>query len=83
VPSDGECDWVHGDVYDLRFPELTYLELDKYEGCAADDPLPHEYSRAVLPVLLDTGVWIQACAYVYARDTTGKPRIHSGDYFKA
>jgi gamma-glutamylcyclotransferase (GGCT)/AIG2-like uncharacterized protein YtfP len=81
VPSEVEGDWVRGDVYHLRSPELTYPELDKFEGCSHFDPLPHEYRRSVVSVLLDTGAWIEACAYVYARGTGGMQRIRSGDYF--
>lgn len=80
VPSDIQTDWVVGDVYRLYSPELTYRELDKYEGCAPGDPLPHEYRRSFISVLLDSGAWIEAAAYVYVQDLAGKPRIHSGDY---
>jgi gamma-glutamylcyclotransferase (GGCT)/AIG2-like uncharacterized protein YtfP len=80
VPSETESDWVYGDVYRLNSPELTYSELDRYEGCSPDDPQPHEYSRSLMPVLLDSGAWIEASVYLYTRDTEGKSRIISGDY---
>lgn len=80
VPSNEEDAWVYGDVYLVHAPELTYLELDKYEGCAPADASPHEYRRAIIPVRLDTGDWIEASIYIYAHDTIGKPRIASGDY---
>lgn len=80
LPSQSENDWVHGDVYHLHSPELTYTELDKYEGCSPDDPPPHEYRRATITVLLDSGAWLEACVYIYALEITGKQRIMSGDY---
>lgn len=80
VPSETEGDWVRGDVYRLRSPELTYPELDRYEGCGPDDPPPHEYRRCLVPVRLDSGEWIKASAYLYTRGTEGKARITSGDY---
>lgn len=81
VPSDIQTDWVVGDVYHLHSPELTYPQLDKYEGCALDDPPPHEYRRSLIPVLLDCGAWIQSAAYVYVQDIAGKRRIDCGDYW--
>jgi gamma-glutamylcyclotransferase (GGCT)/AIG2-like uncharacterized protein YtfP len=80
VPSDSNNEWVYGDVYHLPSPELVYSELDRYEGCSPEDPLPHEYQRSVLPILLESGDWVDAFSYVYARDTAGKPRIESGEY---
>jgi gamma-glutamylcyclotransferase (GGCT)/AIG2-like uncharacterized protein YtfP len=80
VPSDAEEEWVSGDVYQLHSPESTYLELDQYEGCGPSDPEPHEYRRAEIPVLLDSGKWITADAYQYAGETTGLARIVSGDF---
>ena len=84
VASHEEDAWVQGELLHLRHPELTYAQLDKYEGCSPNDPLPHEYRRAILPVLLDCGAatqaWFEASVYLYTLDPTGKPRIHSGDY---
>ncbi len=80
VRSEPEGDWVLGDVYSLHSPQLTYVELDRYEGCGFNDPLPHEYCRSPVPVLLDSGQWVEASAYLYALDISDKRRITSGDY---
>src|SRR5262249_8621857 len=42
-----EDEWVHGDLFELRDPEATLAELDRYEGC----PLPGEpapFERAIV-----------------------------------
>jgi gamma-glutamylcyclotransferase (GGCT)/AIG2-like uncharacterized protein YtfP len=83
VPSDSESDWVYGDVYELEHPEGIYPKLDNYEGCGVNDSPPYEYHRLTVPVLLDSGRWIGASAYVYANDTAGKPRIDSGEFRSA
>jgi gamma-glutamylcyclotransferase (GGCT)/AIG2-like uncharacterized protein YtfP len=82
VPSESGDDWVHGDVYLLHNPEMTYPELDRYEGCGINDKPPHEYQRSIIPVVLDSGRWIEASTYVYAWETGDKPRIESGDFLR-
>ena len=73
-------DWVHGEIYRLNTPAETYKLLDDYEGCGPTAALPHEYRRAVWPVLIDTGEWIRACVYTYEGEVSGKERITSGDF---
>lgn len=80
VPSDDPDAWVHGDVYLLRSPETTLLELDKYEGCSVYDLPPHEYRRSVLSVLLDSGDWLEAFVYIYTRGVIQEQLLSSGDY---
>jgi gamma-glutamylcyclotransferase (GGCT)/AIG2-like uncharacterized protein YtfP len=80
VTSDGSGEWVQGDVYCLPAPGELYSLLDPYEGCGPDDPQPHEFDRVVLPVLLHSGEWISACAYVYKQDVRNRQKIPSGDF---
>ena len=80
VPSEIEGDWVYGDVYRLQTPELTFPELDRYEGCSATCAQPHEYRRSLGKVLLDTGMWIEASIYLYVADISRKQRILSGNF---
>jgi gamma-glutamylcyclotransferase (GGCT)/AIG2-like uncharacterized protein YtfP len=57
--------------------------LDTYEGCGPGNPLPHEFERQVVTVILDNGSSVEAWAYVYTLETKGKARIASGDYLEA
>ncbi len=77
--SDGD-EWVRGEVYALADPEEIYLSLDEYEGCGSADTAPYEFERAVIRVLLDSGEWISASAYIYSLPTVGKSGIASGDF---
>jgi len=74
--------WVRGEVYFLNDPSSAFPLLDTYEGCGPGDPLPHEFERQVVTVLLDSGLAIEALAYVYSLETQGKARIRSGDYLE-
>jgi gamma-glutamylcyclotransferase (GGCT)/AIG2-like uncharacterized protein YtfP len=83
VPCENESEWVIGDVYRVHSPHSMYPELDRYEGCGANGPNPHEYRRETVAVQLDSGEWVEACAYVYVRDVRRKRVIASGDYLEA
>ena len=73
-------DWVRGDVYQISDPDLTYPELDGYEGCGVNDSTPYEYRRIVIPIRLNSGKSIEAAVYEYRHSIAGKPLIASGDY---
>lgn len=73
VPSRSEHDWVKGEVFRLANAGALFSVLDEYEG--------REFQRIVLPVLLDSGEWIEAWVYVYAGLVRAKPWIPSGDFF--
>jgi gamma-glutamylcyclotransferase (GGCT)/AIG2-like uncharacterized protein YtfP len=75
--------WVRGEVCLLNDPSSTLGPLDTYEGCGPGNPLPHEFERQVVTVMLDNGPSVEAWAYVYTLDTKGKARIASGDYLQA
>jgi len=74
--------WVTGEVCLLHDPPSALALLDAYEGCGPGDPLPHEYDRQVVSVLLDNGRYVEAWAYIYSLETLGKSRITSGDYLR-
>jgi len=64
--------FVIGDVFQLAEASNTLSELDRYEG--------GDFERRIVSVTLNDGREMEAWAYLYKRDTTGKPRIDSGDY---
>ena len=82
VLPPGGNDWVTGDLYRIDNPESVWPVLDEYEGCAPNDPLPHEFERRMVQVRKEDGSRVNAWAYVYRLETTGKPRIPSGDYLQ-
>lgn len=75
--------WVTGEVYLLHDSSSMLRSLGAYEGCDADDPLPHEFERHVVTVLLESGQAVEAWAYINILETEGKPRVTSGDYIQA
>lgn len=77
VPGDGGR--VMGDLFALTDAEATLAWLDLYEECAPHYPAPHEYRRERLMVEGPEGP-IEAWAYIYARDETGRGRIAGGDF---
>jgi gamma-glutamylcyclotransferase (GGCT)/AIG2-like uncharacterized protein YtfP len=73
--------YVLGELYEITSSWQDVIDrLDKYEGCSADDPAPHEYRRELVQALLPTGERVTAWAYVLNRDPRGLPVIESGDY---
>jgi gamma-glutamylcyclotransferase (GGCT)/AIG2-like uncharacterized protein YtfP len=80
VPAADGDRWVHGELYHLDSPETILDKLDKYEGCGPADPHPHQYRRETVPVLLDSGEWIDAITYVYVLPVHGKQEIPSGEF---
>lgn len=73
--------YVTGELYELTSNwQDVIARLDEYEGCAADDPQPHEYRRELVEALLPTGGQVIAWAYILNRDPRGLPIIESGDY---
>jgi gamma-glutamylcyclotransferase (GGCT)/AIG2-like uncharacterized protein YtfP len=72
IASADAPDFVIGEVFKLNDPSGAFSELDRYEG---DD-----FERQIVPAKLNDGRELEAWAYLYKRDTSGKPRIESGDY---
>jgi gamma-glutamylcyclotransferase (GGCT)/AIG2-like uncharacterized protein YtfP len=71
---------VHGELYELSAPDELLAVLDRYEGCAPDDPPPTEYIRRLCPVRPAAGGEVLAWVYLYNRPVTGLPLIVDGRY---
>ena len=80
VPSDNPAQQVVGEVYQLFKPAQTLAELDRYEECSADFPVPCEYRRVLQQVTLENGNSVNAWVYLYNRQLSGLKQIVSGDY---
>ena len=73
---------VHGEIYEVgrdRWRDLI-TTLDRYEGCAPEDPEPHEYSRRLVEARLQSGEKLKVWAYLLNEPVAGLPEIKSGDY---
>ena len=70
---------VRGELYRVPNAEESLARLDHHEGCGADHALPHEFTRALVDVTLDSGGTEKAWIYWYRGDPDGRP-IASGDY---
>ncbi|HYC90099.1 MAG TPA: gamma-glutamylcyclotransferase family protein [Thermoanaerobaculia bacterium] len=78
---DGDRGVVLGELYEITSDWPAFIaRLDAYEGCAEDDPEPHQYRRELVTALRASGPPVDAWAYVLNVDPTGWPRIASGDY---
>jgi gamma-glutamylcyclotransferase (GGCT)/AIG2-like uncharacterized protein YtfP len=75
VASVDGSDRVVGEVYRMDDPAATLALLDAYEG--------DQFERQLVTVTIDDGRTFDAWVYVYKLDTSGKPRITSGDYLAA
>lgn len=82
VPSENGTDVVKGEVYALRDPQRVLRVLDRYEGCASDDPHPTEFRRVQAPITLENGRQVMAWIYLYNWPTQGLTPIPSGDYLQ-
>ena len=84
VASDDPADLVYGEVYLLHEPAATLAVLDHYEGCAPDDPAPHEYARVAADIRLMTedSAPVSAQVYLYRRPVDRLARITHGDYLR-
>jgi len=80
--SPAESSFVVGEVYRLNEPAAAWPMLDEYEGCGPANPPPHEFQRQMATVEMDDGATLQAWAYFYRGDITGRKRIVSGDYLR-
>lgn len=72
---------VQGDILHLRCPAITLDWLDRYEGCGADDPQPHEYRR-VTQLVHKGAALSRAAIYVYTCKADGMEPILSGDWLR-
>lgn len=79
VPSRLPDEWVFGDVFELRDPEIL-AALDAYEGCGPDDAEPTQYLRRIQDVTLSGGAVTDAWVYVYNWPVENLARIESGRF---
>lgn len=82
VASDCPNDKVHGEVYQLRQPDLLLPVLDEYEECSAGFMQPTEYLRKLQPVQLRTGEILSAWVYLYNKPTNPLQKITTGYFLK-
>ncbi|MDM7956796.1 gamma-glutamylcyclotransferase [Blastomonas sp.] len=73
------CDAVTGDLLRLHDAAASQPWLDAFEGCAADDPLPHDYRRETAKLVTQRGT-ATALVYVWNLAVDGLERIASGDW---
>lgn len=75
-------DTVTGDMVRLHDSAASLTWLDAFEGCAADDPLPHDYRRETVAVMTADG-GATALVYVWNLAVDGLDRITCGDWLDA
>jgi gamma-glutamylcyclotransferase (GGCT)/AIG2-like uncharacterized protein YtfP len=78
VDSDDPAELVHGEVFALHAPRMSFAWLDKYEGIVPGRHGHNEYERVERPVRLDSGQEITAWVYLYRKSIAGVPRITTG-----
>lgn len=80
IPVEGP-DLIKGELYRIKNePEFPWAigQLDDYEGVLSENDETALYRRDITDVFTDKGL-IRAWVYWFNGDTTGKPRIESGD----
>lgn len=82
VVVEGDDKRVTGEVYalDPEGVQATLEALDSYEGCAIEDPEPHEYRREIVPATLGDGSELAAWTYLLNRSQSGLTPVAGGDY---
>jgi gamma-glutamylcyclotransferase (GGCT)/AIG2-like uncharacterized protein YtfP len=80
IISDNKNEKVYGELYYLLEPEIIFSQLDEYEECSANFPLPHEYQRLLQTVYLNDNTQKQAWVYCYQYDVSPLMQIITGDY---
>ncbi|MBM3847363.1 MAG: gamma-glutamylcyclotransferase [Verrucomicrobia bacterium] len=80
VPAPGVDRWVRGEVYEIRDPDHTFKELDRYEGYLPDSPDGCEFRREIVEVVGEEAQQLSAWIYWYAWPTAGFDEIEPGDY---
>jgi gamma-glutamylcyclotransferase (GGCT)/AIG2-like uncharacterized protein YtfP len=79
IASSASDEWVFGDVYTLRDPDLL-TALDRYEGCGPDDAEPTQYLRLLQDVTLSSETTVKAWVYVYNLPVEKLEWIRSGRF---
>ncbi len=65
LPAEAPGEVVPGDLYEVPADAAVLEVLDRYEGCHADDPEPHEYCRIVCTPTDEDGIRVWAWTYLY------------------
>jgi gamma-glutamylcyclotransferase (GGCT)/AIG2-like uncharacterized protein YtfP len=73
---------VFGEVYRMSHAAIVLGVLDEIEGYREDDSEASLYTRAVVPVTLESGRIVEAWAYFYNAPLGRAERIESGDYLE-
>ena len=71
---------VYGELYEIQRPNALLALLDAYEGCAEDDPMPHEFVRVEATVRDTDGIDYRAWVYVYQGVVDPQWLLTSGYY---
>ena len=71
---------VHGELYQIDDSKALFTQLDTYEGCTKDDPVPHQYRRQSIVVTSEQDETHHAWTYVYQWPTDGLTRIVDGNF---
>jgi gamma-glutamylcyclotransferase (GGCT)/AIG2-like uncharacterized protein YtfP len=71
---------VYGELYEITQPNALLALLDAYEGCADDDPQPHDFVRVLATVRDTDGVDYRAWVYVYQGHVEPSAVLQSGYY---
>lgn len=71
---------VFGEVYRVHCADELFSLLDEYEECSAAFPVPTEYIRQQVPVVLNDGQMLTAWVYLYNFAVDESLQIISGDY---
>jgi gamma-glutamylcyclotransferase (GGCT)/AIG2-like uncharacterized protein YtfP len=79
VPSPDGDGRVRGEIYRVPKVEEALARLDHHEGCGPGHAPPHEFSRALVDVTLESGATKEAWIYWYRWEPSGL-RIASGEY---
>lgn len=70
---------VLGEVYRLHTPGETFRLLDRYEGCAPEDPEPHAFARGLVQVARADAPPLEAWVYWYRGPLAGAVEIVTDD----
>lgn len=83
LPATDPTQQVQGDLYFLDGQTDLLEDLDRYEGCHADDPEPHEYCRIVCTASDEDGVRVWCWTYLYQLDAGESSVLVNGDWLSA
>ena len=79
LPANVETDIVTGDLYEPRDPDHLLRELDQYEGCMPEHPMPYIFGRELVRVRCNDTEH-NAWAYFFRQSVDESQRIASGEY---